>query len=105
MLSHLGFAGFSDDDPSRKLGVESLTFDACVETIGETQGDLVIMIGNDLSPEAQAVGRQCRGRICVGRSTRACASAREVQQLGRCDRYDAGGAGSSTTSSRMRRRC
>jgi NADH-quinone oxidoreductase subunit G len=37
-----------------RLGVDVSEFEGLLKTIGETQGDLIIMVGNDLSPDAQA---------------------------------------------------
>jgi NADH-quinone oxidoreductase subunit G len=39
---------------AEKLGVESSEIDNLLKTIGETEGDLLIMFGGDLSPDAQA---------------------------------------------------
>src|SRR5207253_2415974 len=44
-----------DKEIAGKMGVSTEEIDALRKTLVETQGDLVIMIGNDLSPEAQAV--------------------------------------------------
>ena len=51
----LGFSGEFDDAVLGKLGVERADVDRLAETIGQTEGDLIIMIGNNLSPEAQSV--------------------------------------------------
>ena len=51
----LGFAGEFDDAILGKLGVEKAEIDDLATAIGQTEGDLIIMIGNNLSPEAQAV--------------------------------------------------
>jgi NADH-quinone oxidoreductase subunit G len=50
----LSFADAADDTSLKKLGVTSDEFDAMLRTIGETQGDLVIMLGSELSPNALA---------------------------------------------------
>src|SRR5688572_10230747 len=50
----LAFAVAATKDPAAKLGVELSEIEGVRRTIGETEGDLIIMIGNDLSPEAQA---------------------------------------------------
>jgi len=50
----LAFAEAADDITLRKLGGTSEEFDAVLRTIGETQGDLVIMLGSELSPDALA---------------------------------------------------
>ena len=50
----LAFADSATSDTARKLGVEPSEIDDVLRTIGETEGDLIIMIGNNLSPEAQA---------------------------------------------------
>ncbi|HVE59070.1 MAG TPA: molybdopterin-dependent oxidoreductase, partial [Pyrinomonadaceae bacterium] len=49
------FAGSIDKDSAKKLGIEISAFDEMLKTIGETEGDLVVMFGGDLSAEAQAV--------------------------------------------------
>jgi NADH-quinone oxidoreductase subunit G len=51
----LAFADSSDKTITKKLGVEQTEIDAALKTIGETEGDFIIMFGADLSPEAQAV--------------------------------------------------
>src|SRR5215204_5945978 len=51
----LAFAGAMTADLASKLGIETDEFDAMLKTIGETEGDFVIMFGGDLSEEAQAV--------------------------------------------------
>ncbi|MFL6373674.1 MAG: molybdopterin-dependent oxidoreductase [Pyrinomonadaceae bacterium] len=51
----LGFADGFSDIVLEKIGQKSDVTDAFAKAIGETQGDLVLMIGNDLSPEAQAL--------------------------------------------------
>jgi NADH-quinone oxidoreductase subunit G len=50
----LAFADSADEPTLKKLGVTSEEFDAMLRTIGETQGDLVIMLGSELSPNALA---------------------------------------------------
>jgi NADH-quinone oxidoreductase subunit G len=50
----LAFADSADETTLRKLGVTSEQFDAALKMIGETQGDLVIMLGSELSPNALA---------------------------------------------------
>ncbi len=49
------FLSKSDKKLLKKLGIEKDEFESLTKTIGETEGDLVIMFGRDLSPEAQAV--------------------------------------------------
>src|SRR5215213_937886 len=51
----LAFAGSMTDGLSTRLGIEAADFDEMLKTIGETEGDFVIMFGGDLSAEAQAV--------------------------------------------------
>ena len=46
---------FADESDSNKLGADEKEFEQLQKTIEETEGDLVIMFGGDLSPEAQAV--------------------------------------------------
>jgi NADH-quinone oxidoreductase subunit G len=50
----LGLAGEATNEILTKLGVDKIEFEGLATTVGQTQGDLIIMIGNDLSPEAQA---------------------------------------------------
>ena len=50
----LAFADASNKDLSKKLGIEETEIETALKTIGETEGDFVIMFGGDLSPEAQA---------------------------------------------------
>ena len=45
----------ADDAALRKLGIERGEIDSLWKTVNETQGDVVIIIGGDLSPEAQAI--------------------------------------------------
>ena len=52
---------FNPDDDSlgaQKLGIDASELETARETINETQGDVVIMFGAELSPEAQAVVAQ-----------------------------------------------
>jgi NADH-quinone oxidoreductase subunit G len=51
----LGLAGSFEKETVAKLGVETDQLDRMVKTIGETTGDVVIMFGSELSPEARAV--------------------------------------------------
>jgi NADH-quinone oxidoreductase subunit G len=51
----LGFASGFSDLVLEKIGQKSDVTEALTKAIGETQGDLVIMIGNDLSTEAQGL--------------------------------------------------
>ncbi len=48
----------SDDLAARKLGVETSELNSARQTIAETQGDVVIMFGGELSSAAQAVVAQ-----------------------------------------------
>jgi NADH-quinone oxidoreductase subunit G len=48
------FADSATSDLAKKLGVELSEIEDLLRAIGETEGDLIIMIGNNLSPEAQA---------------------------------------------------
>jgi len=50
----LAIADKADGGLAQKLGVESSEIDDLLKTIGETEGDLLIMFGGDLSPDAQA---------------------------------------------------
>jgi len=51
----LGFADSFSDTVLEKIGQKSDVTDAFAKALGETQGDIVVMIGNDLSGEAQAL--------------------------------------------------
>ncbi|MFN2502535.1 MAG: molybdopterin-dependent oxidoreductase [Pyrinomonadaceae bacterium] len=51
----LAFADSMDSTVAGKLGIESKEFETALQTIGETEGDLIIMVGNDLSSEAQSL--------------------------------------------------
>ncbi len=59
----LSFAGASNENLTKKLGIEQAKFDDLLKTIGETEGDLVIMFGGDLSAEAQAVLANAAGNF------------------------------------------
>jgi NADH-quinone oxidoreductase subunit G len=50
----LAFSDSADEATLKKLGVSSEQFDAVLKTIGETKGDLVVMLGSELSPNALA---------------------------------------------------
>jgi NADH-quinone oxidoreductase subunit G len=50
----LAFADKSDDTILSKIGASQDEIDQLLKTIGETEGDFIIMFGGDLSPEAQA---------------------------------------------------
>ncbi len=51
----LAFADSATTDLAAKLGVELSIFDDLTKTIGETSGELVIILGSDLSAEATAL--------------------------------------------------
>ncbi|MEJ7847271.1 MAG: molybdopterin-dependent oxidoreductase [Pyrinomonadaceae bacterium] len=51
----LAFAESANDDLYAKLGIESSEFDELLKTIGETEGEIVILLGSNLSPNAQAL--------------------------------------------------
>ncbi|MCU1289362.1 MAG: putative anaerobic dehydrogenase [Acidobacteria bacterium] len=51
----LAFADQSDATITKKLGAAQTEIDDLLKTIGETEGDFIIMFGGDLSAEAQAV--------------------------------------------------
>jgi NADH-quinone oxidoreductase subunit G len=52
----LALAGSADDAlAARKMGVETAQLETLRKTIGETQGDIVVMFGGELSADAQAV--------------------------------------------------
>jgi NADH-quinone oxidoreductase subunit G len=50
-----GLAESFGDTVVKKLGVDKDELDLLIKTLGETEGDLVIMFGSELSSEAQAV--------------------------------------------------
>src|SRR6187549_777913 len=49
----LVMADAANDEVAKKLGIELSEIEALSKTLGETQGDLILMIGGDLSVEAQ----------------------------------------------------
>jgi NADH-quinone oxidoreductase subunit G len=51
----LAFADQSDETILQKIGAGQEEFDSLLKTIGETEGDFIVMFGRDLSPQAQAV--------------------------------------------------
>jgi NADH-quinone oxidoreductase subunit G len=51
----LAFADSLSADGAKKLGIENAEFEEMLKTIGETSGDVVIMLGSNLSAEAQAI--------------------------------------------------
>lgn len=59
----LAFADAINDDLAAKLGIETADFDAMLKTIGETEGDFVVIVGGDLSTAAQAVLANAVGRF------------------------------------------
>ncbi|MEO6655081.1 MAG: molybdopterin-dependent oxidoreductase, partial [Pyrinomonadaceae bacterium] len=59
----LGLSSEFTSDLLGKLGIEKGETEALAETIGQTQGDFIIMIGGDLSPEAQAVLARIAGNF------------------------------------------
>ncbi len=59
----LAFADKADENSVKKLGIEQKEFDDLLKTIGETDGDFVIMFGGDLSLEAQAVLANAAGNF------------------------------------------
>jgi len=59
----LAFADSVDEATAGKMGVQASEFDAMLKTIGETEGSLVIMIGSEISPEAQAAIAASAGRF------------------------------------------
>ena len=50
----LAFADSMTNELAGKLGIETSEFDRMLQSIGETDGDIVIMVGGDLSIAAQA---------------------------------------------------
>jgi NADH-quinone oxidoreductase subunit G len=52
-----------DDLIGRKMGVDASAIDALRKAIFETQGDVIIMIGGELSPEAQAIVAASAGSL------------------------------------------
>jgi NADH-quinone oxidoreductase subunit G len=51
----LAFADKSDSTITKKIGAAQTEIDELLKTIGESEGDFVVMFGRDLSPDAQAV--------------------------------------------------
>jgi NADH-quinone oxidoreductase subunit G len=50
----LAFADTADEKDFGKLGLDAEDLDAMLRTLGESEGDIVIMLGSDLSPDALA---------------------------------------------------
>lgn len=50
----LAFADSITDELAGKMGIDTAEFDAVLKAIGETEGDLVILVGGELSTEAHA---------------------------------------------------
>ena len=70
-----------------KLGIEQTSFETLRQTIADTQGDLVIMFGGELSAEAQAVIAQLPHSLRTRRAARSAASAAALQQQRRRSRH------------------
>lgn len=51
----LAFADSANDNLFKKLGIERSEFDELLKTVAETEGELVILFGGDLSTQAQAL--------------------------------------------------
>lgn len=51
----LAFAGSITEDLAGTLGIEQTEFDDMLKTIGEGEGDLIVMFGRELSAESQAI--------------------------------------------------
>lgn len=52
----LALSGDMDEESAvTKLGIDAAELAACKKTIDETEGDLIVMAGNELSPDTQAV--------------------------------------------------
>jgi NADH-quinone oxidoreductase subunit G len=59
----LAFADKADTSILKKIGAAQSELDDLLKTIGETEGDFVIMFGRDLSAEAQAVLANAAGNF------------------------------------------
>ncbi|MEO6589685.1 MAG: molybdopterin-dependent oxidoreductase, partial [Pyrinomonadaceae bacterium] len=59
----LSFADSSNENLTKNLGIKQTEFDDLIKTVGETEGDLVIMFGGDLSPEAQVALTNAAGNF------------------------------------------
>ncbi|MGI8556460.1 MAG: molybdopterin-dependent oxidoreductase [Pyrinomonadaceae bacterium] len=59
----VAFADSSNENLTKKLGIEQSEIDDLLKTVGETAGDLIIMFGGDLSAEAQAVLANAAGNF------------------------------------------
>ena len=60
----LAFLGESDDKLiAEKCGIDSAQIEAAGKTIEESAGDVIIMVGSDLSPEAQALIAASAGSV------------------------------------------
>jgi predicted molibdopterin-dependent oxidoreductase YjgC len=59
----LAFADKADDAILKKIGAAQSEIDDLLKTIGEAEGDFVIMFGRDLSAEAQAILANAAGNF------------------------------------------
>ncbi len=59
----LAFADKSDETITKKIGAAQSEIDAVLKTVGESEGDFIIMFGRDLSAEAQAVLANAAGNF------------------------------------------
>ena len=57
------FADQANDDLLTKIGAGQAEIDELLKTIGETNGDFVVIVGKELSPEAQAVVANAAGKF------------------------------------------
>ncbi len=62
----LTFADSSNENLTKKLGVEQSEIDDLLKTINESEGDFIIMFGRDLSPEAQMILANAAGNFASG---------------------------------------
>ena len=58
----LAFADQADEKILRKLGAANTEIDDLLKTIGESEGDFILMFGGDLSVEAQAILANSAGK-------------------------------------------
>ncbi|MCA1638934.1 MAG: molybdopterin-dependent oxidoreductase, partial [Acidobacteria bacterium] len=59
----LAFADKADNTILKKIGAAQTEIDDLLKTIGESEGDFIIMLGRDLSPEAQSLIASAAGNF------------------------------------------
>ena len=75
----LAFADKSNKNLRKNSASNKSEIDDLLKTIGETEGDFVIMFGGDLSAEAQAVLANAAAKFCYRNSPRFASSVAALQ--------------------------